>query len=84
MACLRMTELLDILLAARITLSPVAVAGALGVAANCLWPLLESRRQILAVQVLSATMFGLHYLLLGAPTAAAMCAAGAVDRKSVV
>ncbi len=74
-----MTELLDAILAARMTLSPAAVAGALGVAANCVWPLLESRRQILAVQVLSAAMFGLHYLFLGAPTAAAMCASGGVQ-----
>ena len=61
------------------TLGPAAAAGALGVAANGVWPHLQSRREILAVQVFCSAMFALHYTLLGANTGAAMCAAGALQ-----
>jgi hypothetical protein len=74
-----MAQLLDTLLVAFTTLTPATVAGALGVTANCVWPLLGSRRRILGVQVLSSIMFGLHFTLLGAHTAAAMCVAGGLQ-----
>jgi uncharacterized membrane protein (UPF0136 family) len=55
------------------------VAGALGVAANCVWPLLGGRRQILAMQVFACMMFALHYRMLGAGTGSAMCLVGALQ-----
>ncbi|CAH2600289.1 YgjV family protein [Rhodovastum atsumiense] len=73
----------DILPAILAGITPAAVAGALGVTANCLWPLLRTRKRILAVQVLSSCLFALHYGLLGAPTAAAMCATGATQGLAV-
>jgi hypothetical protein len=63
-------------------LSPATCAGALAVIVNASWPLQKSRRVILALQTASALLFGLHYLLLGAPTAAAMNAAGVVQAVS--
>ena len=62
--------------------SPATLAGALAVLANCTWPLQRNRRVILALQCAGATLFGLHYLMLGAPTAAAMCAAGVAQGAS--
>lgn len=64
--------------------SLASLAGAVAVLANCLWPLQRDRRVILALQCAGATLFGVHYLLLGAPTAAAMCAAGVVQGVSAV
>ena len=64
------------------SLAPATVAGALGVLANCAWPLQRERRVVLALQCAGSLMFGLHYLLLGAPTAAAMCVAGVVQGVS--
>ena len=63
-------------------LSPATCAGALAVAVNCSWPLQRNRRLILILQSASAMLFGLHYLLLGAPTAAAMNAAGVIQAVS--
>lgn len=60
-------------------LAPATVAGALAVAVNCAWPLQKNLRVILALQTASALLFGLHYMLLGAPTAAAMNAAGVIQ-----
>lgn len=65
------------------TLSPATVAGAVAVTTNCIWPLLGSRRRILAVQVGASALFALHYSLLGANTGAAMCAAGALQGIAV-
>jgi hypothetical protein len=65
-------------------LAPATFAGALGVLANVAWPLQRERRTILALQCMGASMFGLHYLLLGAPTAAAMCVAGIIQGVSAV
>jgi Bacterial inner membrane protein len=65
-------------------LAPATFAGALGVMANCAWPLQRERRVILALQCAGSIMFGLHYLLLGAPTAAAMCVASVVQGVSAV
>ncbi len=61
------------------TLTPATLAGVLALGACCAWPLLESRRHILAVQVLSSILYAAHYGLLGATTAAAMCLAGATQ-----
>lgn len=74
-----MIHLLNSLLATGIALTPATIAGVLAVASSCVWPLLGPRRRILAVQVLSSILFGLHYTLLGAHTAAAMCVAGALQ-----
>ena len=49
-------------------LDAATIAGAAAVAINGSWPLLRSRRRILALQVLSSLLFGLHYFLLGAVT----------------
>jgi Bacterial inner membrane protein len=62
--------------------APATVAGAFGVLANCLWPLQRERRVVLALQCVGAMMFGLHYLLLGAPTAAALCIGSIVQGVS--
>jgi hypothetical protein len=63
-------------------LPPANYAGALAVMVNCSWPLQRDRRVILALQATGSLLFGLHYLLLGAPTAAAMCAAGVIQGVS--
>ncbi len=60
-------------------LAPATCAGVLAVLVNTAWPLQRNRRLILALQSASAMLFGVHYLLLGAPTAAAMNAAGVIQ-----
>lgn len=55
------------------------VVGALAVAVNSSWPTLRSRKRILAVQAVGSSLFGLHFLLIGSGTAAAMCAAGIIQ-----
>ena len=60
------------------------LAGAAAVAINASWPVLRSRERILALQVLSSLLFGLHYFLLGARTGAAMCLAGAAQGLAAV
>jgi len=79
-----MTFSLMLLLHNLANLAPATLAGALGVMANCMWPLQRERRVILALQCAGSLMFGLHYLLLGAPTAAAMCVVGIVQGVSAV
>jgi hypothetical protein len=74
---------LTLLLHHMLALPPANYAGALGVLANCVWPLQRERRLILALQCAGALMFGLHYLLLGAPTAAAMCVGSVIQGTSV-
>lgn len=74
-----MTLFNGLLLTPLATLPPATCAGALAVAVNCSWPLQKSRHVILGLQTASALLFGLHYLLLGSPTAAAICAAGVVQ-----
>ena len=53
--------------------------GVLALAANTSWPLLRGRKCILTVQALGSSLFGLHYLLIGAGTGAVMCAAAIVQ-----
>jgi hypothetical protein len=79
-----MTFSLLLLLHNLANLAPATIAGALGVLANCTWPLQRERRVILALQCAGSLLFGLHYLLLGAPTAAAMCVAGIIQGVSAV
>lgn len=55
------------------------VVGAAAVAVNTSWPLLRNRKRILAIQAVGSSLFGLHYLLIGSGTAAAMCAAGIIQ-----
>ena len=74
-----MTFSLLVLLHNLADLPPATYAGALGVLANCAWPLQRERRVILALQCAGALMFGLHYLMLGATTASAMCVAGVIQ-----
>jgi hypothetical protein len=74
-----MTFSLTMLMQHAMTLSPSTYAGALGVMFNCVWPLQRARRTILALQCAGALSFGLHYLLLGAPTAAAMCVGAVIQ-----
>jgi Bacterial inner membrane protein len=73
---------LSVVLHTLTALSPATLAGALAVAVNCCWPLQRNRRVILGLQCAGSLLFGLHYLLLGAPTAAAMCAAGVMQGAS--
>ena len=75
---------LTMVLHALTAVSPATVAGAAAVLANCCWPLQRNRRIILALQCAGSTLFGLHYLLLGAPTAAAMCAVAVLQGASAV
>jgi len=70
---------LTILMHHVLALPPANFAGAMGVLANCVWPLQRERRAILALQCVGAGMFGLHYALLGAPTAAAMCVGAVIQ-----
>ncbi len=55
------------------------VVGALAVAVNSSWPILRNRKRILAVQAVASSLFGVHFLLIGSSTAAAMCAAGIIQ-----
>ena len=55
------------------------VVGALAVAVNSSWPVLRNRKRILAVQAVASSLFGVHFLLIGSGTAAAMCAAGIIQ-----
>ena len=61
------------------TLHLSTVVGALAVAVNSSWPLLRHRKRILAVQAVGSSLFGVHFLLIGSSTAAAMCAAGIIQ-----
>lgn len=61
------------------TLSVADTFGLIALAAACLWPLLRSRRAMLTGQAASAALFTIHYVLLDATTAAALCALVAVQ-----
>jgi hypothetical protein len=63
---------------------PANLAGLLALGSSLTWPLLRNRRVILGVQVVGSLLFAVHYLLLGAPTAAAMCATGALQGLALV
>ena len=63
---------------------PANIAGFVALGSSVTWPLLRRRKAILAVQVAGSLLFGLHYLLLGAVTAAAMCVMGALQGVALV
>lgn len=65
-------------------LEPANAVGTAALATTCIWPLLARRQLILIVQVVGAMLFALHYLLLGSPTAAAMCTLGVLQGLAVV
>jgi hypothetical protein len=69
----------DLVVALLAGIGPAAWVGAVGVATGCVWPLFNSRRRILAIQVAGSLLFALYYWLLGAHTGAAMCVAGALQ-----
>lgn len=56
------------------TASAADIAGVVAFTLVALWPLLKGRRAMLLGQAASAVAFGVHYLLLGARTGAAMTA----------
>lgn len=59
--------------------TPADIVGGCAVALGCSWPLYRSRGRILGVQCIGAMLFGVHYILLGAPTGAAVALAAAVQ-----
>nr|WP_255569016.1 YgjV family protein [Neoroseomonas alba] len=63
---------------------PANIAGFVALGSSITWPLLRRRKAILAVQVAGSLLFALHYLLLGATTAAAMCVMGALQGIALV
>lgn len=77
-------SLLSLLPSAGAMLEPANLAGFVALGSSVTWPLLRRRQSILAVQVAGSLLFGLHYLLLGAPTAAAMCVMGALQGVALV
>lgn len=56
-----------------LTITAADAFGAAAFAGSCLWPLMKKRRALLAGQAASNLMFIIHYVLLGAHTAAALC-----------
>lgn len=65
-------------------LEPANIAGFVALGSSITWPLLRRRKAILAVQVAGSLLFALHYILLGASTAAAMCVMGAMQGVALV
>lgn len=65
-------------------LEPANIAGFVALGSSITWPLLRRRKAILAVQVAGSLLFALHYMLLGAGTAAAMCVMGALQGVALV
>jgi Bacterial inner membrane protein len=65
-------------------MDPAALAGALAVAVGCTWPLYRNRTLILSLQLAGSLLFAVHFLLLGASTAAAMCGAGIIQGASAI
>jgi len=62
---------------------PAMLAGAFAVMISCSWPLMRTRNAMFAVQMTGASLFGLHYALLGSPTASVMCAVGIVQTIAI-
>lgn len=77
-------SLLSILPSPAALMEPANVAGFLALGSSVTWPLLRRRKAILVVQVAGSLLFALHYLLLGAATAAAMCVMGALQGVALV
>lgn len=64
--------------------SAADAAGLAALAASMAWPLFRDRRAILCAQVVSNLLWMLHYALLDAPTAAALCALVIVQALSAL
>lgn len=64
--------------------TPASLFGGIALASSIAWPQLRNRKAILRVQVLGSLLFAVHYLLLGAATAAAMCVVGALQGVALV
>lgn len=62
------------MLLSSLSLSVTDAFGAAAFAGSCLWPLMKRRRALLAGQAVTNLLFITHFLLLGAYTAAALCA----------
>ncbi len=77
-------SILSILPSAAALTDPANIAGFAALGSSVTWPLLRRRRAILAVQVAGSLLFALHYLFLGAGTAAAMCVMGALQGIALV
>lgn len=77
-------SILSFLPSSAFLLEPANVVGLVAVSSSITWPLLRRRKAILIVQVAGSLLFGLHYLLLGASTAAAMCVMGALQGVALV
>ncbi|MEO3470563.1 YgjV family protein [Roseomonas sp. CAU 1739] len=77
-------SILSTLPSAATLLDPANIAGFVALGSSVTWPLLRRRKAILAVQVAGSLLFGLHYVLLGASTAAAMCIMGALQGVALV
>ena len=77
-------SILSLLPSSAFLLEPANIAGFVALGSSVTWPLLRRRRAILIVQVAGSLLFGLHYLLLGAGTAAAMCVLGALQGVALV
>lgn len=77
-------SILAALPAPSILLEPANLVGSLALVSSCVWPLLERRKAIFTVQIAGSLLFSLHYLLLGASTAAVMCLAGVIQGLAVV
>jgi len=63
---------------------PANLAGLIALSSSLIWPQLRDRKAILGVQVAGSMLFALHYTLLGATTAAAMCIMGALQGIALV
>ncbi|WP_434616057.1 YgjV family protein [Azospirillum sp. B2RO_4] len=61
------------------TISPVAMTGIAGLSAATLSTLLGGRRAILLAQAAAASLFLLHFLLMGARTGMLMCGLGLIQ-----
>lgn len=77
-------SILSLLPSPAFLLEPANLAGFVALASSVTWPLLRRRKAILIVQVAGSLLFGLHYLLLGASTGAAMCVVGALQGVALV
>lgn len=77
-------SILSLLPSPAFLLEPANLAGLVALGSSVTWPLLRRRKAILIVQVAGSLLFGLHYLLLGAATAAAMCVMGALQGIALV
>lgn len=77
-------SILSLLPSSAFLLEPANIAGFVALGSSVTWPLLRRRQAILIVQVAGSLLFGLHYLLLGASTGAAMCVLASLQGVALV